>query len=211
MAQPEVPQDTLGGKFPPSCSASGRCGIASQGTKELVGTTALPNPLSMGQKQLLRVANLDSGFLLCFTLNSIFLSVGTTALLGQTSTSSGTPRPSSRGPVQSMLHQAIQREIVHSSLRASWTVAGMNSPLQGLGRALAPFFSPYHQHRRTSVTSTVPQGRPEPLSPSPTPLHFLTRVNVPENQSSGLLPKKTSTNSLHALSLLTIECCKISA
>lgn len=56
--------------LPPSWSVSERGNIASPGTNETEGTIALSHSLSLGQRHLLRAANLDSGFLLCFTLNS---------------------------------------------------------------------------------------------------------------------------------------------
>ena len=68
---------------------------ASQGTKELVGNIALSHSLVEGQRYLLRVANLDTGFL---TLNSKPLHVCVTALLGQTSHNVVSPAP--RGSLQ---------------------------------------------------------------------------------------------------------------
>ena len=50
-----------------------------------------------GQRQLLRMANLDSGFLLCFPLNSMLLHVGVT-VLGKISPAS-VVKPSPRGPM----------------------------------------------------------------------------------------------------------------
>lgn len=58
------------------------------------GTIALPHSLSTGTE-----SNRDSGFLLCFTLNSRLPYVGATAFLGQTGTSPSMVRPSLRGPV----------------------------------------------------------------------------------------------------------------
>ena len=43
-----IPWDALGETFPPSWSASGRGGIAPQGTRELVDAIALPCPLNIG-------------------------------------------------------------------------------------------------------------------------------------------------------------------
>ena len=44
----------------------GRGGTASQGTEEPVGAIVPPCPLASVQRHLLRVANLDTSFLLCF-------------------------------------------------------------------------------------------------------------------------------------------------
>ena len=52
-----------------------------------MSATALPHTLAYDQGGLLRVANLDTCFLLYFTMNSKPLLVPVTALLGQTGTS----------------------------------------------------------------------------------------------------------------------------
>lgn len=46
--------------------------------------------------------------------------------------------------------------ILQSSVRAPRTASGMNSPLWGWGKGLAPFFSPVHQRVPSSVGITVP-------------------------------------------------------
>lgn len=77
-----------------------RGGTAFQGTKELTVTTELPCSLAYEQRCLLRAANLDTGFLLHFTINSKPLPVLVIALLGQTNTSHSKATPFPRGSVQ---------------------------------------------------------------------------------------------------------------
>lgn len=89
-------------------------------------------------------------------------------------------------------------EIVHSSVRASWTVAGMNSPIWGRELADA-ILTATHQHGQTLVSSKASHtGDLSTKSYPSVPCKcFCTRVNMPESQSrSGPLPQKTSTNSL---------------
>ena len=98
-----IPWDILGETASPYCT-SDRGSIASQRTKEQVDNIARPCSLAQRQRQLLRTANLDAGFLLHLILNTKLLGIGVTALLGQTSTSPSTSRPSPRGLVESTLH-----------------------------------------------------------------------------------------------------------
>ena len=71
-----------------------------------------------GQRQLLRMANLDSGFLLCFPLNSMLLHVGVTALLGQTGTSLSKVRPSPGQPL--CVHACYVGSLKFEVLKLSW-------------------------------------------------------------------------------------------
>ena len=65
----------------PFLEYTGRGGITSLEIKEPLGAIELPL-LTYEQRCVLRAANLDAGFLLCFTINSKALPGHATAFLG---------------------------------------------------------------------------------------------------------------------------------
>lgn len=94
-----IPWVALRGSFL-SWSTFGRYGISFQGTKKLARHHYAALFISMGQRNLLRVANLDIDLLLSFTINFRPLCIHAAALLGQTCTSHSTVKPFPRESVQ---------------------------------------------------------------------------------------------------------------
>ena len=73
----------LGETVPSSWSILERGGIASLEAKVPVGTISLYHPSAQMQQHLLRMANLDTGSIVCFAPHPILLHSSVTALLGQ--------------------------------------------------------------------------------------------------------------------------------
>lgn len=76
-------------------------------------------------------------------------------------------------------------------------------------------FSLHLQHGLTTVSSEVPEVEVWAADTRPHPMvlwrYVFTRASVPESQSGGSLPQKTSIDSPHAPSLVTIGYFKASA
>ena len=118
-----------------------------------------------------------------------------------------------------------QGESVHFFGRASQTMAGLNSPLQGWQRGLVPFPSPIPQHNPPNF-SKQHNTKSDSLNhlhqaPHPCTVHsslcrcFFTRVSVHsrEDAKSWWAPPTEDQNNIPWMYrfLRTIECCKASA